>query len=267
MFQIIQKKDIAEQTSLFVMLAPEIAKKARPGQFVIIRLSEDGERIPLTIADMDENKGTITLIVQAIGYSTKIMCALKEGENILDIAGPLGTPSHIEKIGTFVGIGGGIGIAAVYPVIKGFKKIGVNTVSIIGGRTNKHLFWEDKVQETSNKLFITTDDGSKGEKGLVTAPLKRMIDSGEKIDLVFAVGPTVMMRAVAETTRPYKIPTVVSLNPIMIDATGMCGCCRVCVCGETKFACVDGPDFNAHDVDFNLLLSRQKMYKEQEQKI
>lgn len=264
MFTIIEKRELAGQTKLFVVSAPEIARKAKPGQFVVVRISNEGERIPLTIADMDINAGTITIIVQEIGYTTKKMGLLQKGGNILDVAGPLGMPTHIEKIGNVVGIGGGIGIAALFPVMRGFKNVGNTTVSIIGARSKELVLWEDKMRTVSDKLYVNTDDGSYGQKGLVTDTLKELITKGIDINLVFAVGPTVMMRAVAETTRSHKIKTIVSLNPIMIDATGMCGGCRVSVGGKTKFTCVDGPDFDAHEVDFELLMHRQKMYKDKE---
>jgi ferredoxin--NADP+ reductase len=264
---ILRKLELAEKTKLFIVQAEEITKKARPGQFVVVRISEYGERIPLTIADMDPVGGSITLIVQEIGYTTKKMGLLNEGEDILDLVGPLGVPTHIENFGTVVGIGGGIGIAALYPVMRGFKVAGNppgRTISIIGCRSKNLFFWEDKMRSISDEIYITTDDGSYGEKGLVIDPLKRLIENGTVINLVFAVGPTVMMKAVADTTRPYNIKTIVSLNPIMIDATGMCGCCRVSVGGKTKFTCVDGPDFDAHQVDFELLMHRQKIYLDKE---
>lgn len=257
---ILKKQEIAGKTKLFEVQAPEIAKKARPGQFVVVRISETGERIPLTIADMTED--SITLIVQEIGKTTRQMGILKEGENILDLVGPLGMPTHIEKIGTVVGISGGIGIAALYPVMRGFKEAGNKTISIIGCRSKKFFFWEDKMRSVSDDIYITTDDGTYGRKGLVIEPLKEILEKGP--NLVFAVGPTIMMRAVADTTRPSKIKTIASLNPIMVDATGMCGGCRVSVGGKTKFTCVDGPDFDAHEVDFELLMHRQKMYLEKE---
>lgn len=264
---IIKKEQIAEKIKLFIVNAPEIARRAKPGQFVVVKTSETGERIPLTIADMDSSSGTITLIVQEIGYTTTRMGLLNEGENILDLVGPLGVPTHIENLGTVVGIGGGIGIAALYPVMHGFKDAGNNNISIIGCRSKRFFFWEDRMRSVSNEIYITTDDGSYGEKSLVIDPLKELIEKKTPITLVFAVGPTVMMEAVADTTRPYNIKTIVSLNPIMIDATGMCGCCRVSVGGKTRFTCVDGPDFDAHQVDFELLMHRQKMYLDKEKKV
>lgn len=264
---ILKKAQLGEKTFLFVIKSSEIAKKARPGQFVIVRISDTGERVPLTIADMDTDSGTITLIVQEIGYTTKKMGLLNEGEAVLDLAGPLGTPTHIENVGTVVGIGGGIGIAALYSVARGFKSAGNKIISIIGARSKNLLLWEDKMRSVSDELYMTTDDGSCGQKGLVINPLKEMIEKGVEINLVFAVGPTIMMKAVADTTRQHKIKTIVSLNPIMIDATGMCGGCRVSVGGKTKFTCVDGPDFDAHEVDFELLMQRQKMYKDKERQL
>lgn len=265
MFSIVKKENLAQQVKLFIISAPEIAKKALAGQFVVVRLDETGERIPLTIADTDPLKSEITLVVQEVGYTTKKMGALNEGDSILDLVGPLGHPSHIENVGTVIGIGGGVGIAPLYPVLREFKKHGNTTISIIGARSKELLFWENRTRGVSDEIYITTDDGSYGKKALVTDPLKEFIQKETSINLVFAVGPTIMMKAVAETTRPYNIHTVVSLNPIMIDATGMCGGCRVSVGGETKFTCVDGPEFNAHQVDFDLLLHRQKMYLEAEQ--
>lgn len=264
MYSILKKEKIAKDTNLFVISAPELAHKARPGQFVIVRLREEGERIPLTIADLDKSKGTITLIVLEIGYSTRQMGKLQAGEALLDLAGPLGKPTHISKVGTVIGIGGGIGIAPVYPVLQAFKEAGNKTIAIIGAKTKDYLFWEEKMSNISDQLYVTTDDGSSGQQGFVIDPLKKLIANGTAINLIFAVGPTPMMKAVADTTRPGNIPTVVSLNPIMIDGTGMCGGCRITVGGETKFTCVDGPEFDAHKVDFNLLMQRQSMYKEKE---
>ncbi len=264
MYAILKKQEIAKDTTLFVIAAPDIARKAEPGQFVVIRLQEQGERIPLTLADMDTAAGTITLIALEIGYTTKQLARLNTGDNILDVAGPLGEPTHIEKIGTIVGLGGGIGIAPLYPILRKFKQTGNKVIAIIGAKIKEYLFWENEIRAISDQLIITTDNGSYGQKGFVIDPLKEMINKGLAIDLAFAVGPVPMMKAVADTTRPANIPTVVSLNPIMIDATGMCGGCRISVGGETKFACVDGPEFDAHKVDFDLLSQRQRMYKEKE---
>ncbi|MCE5284852.1 MAG: sulfide/dihydroorotate dehydrogenase-like FAD/NAD-binding protein [Pelosinus sp.] len=264
MFKILTKQELAPNVKMFEMDAPLIARKAQPGQFVILRIDEDGERVPLTIADFNREKGTITLIFQEVGGTTQLLGKLNEGESILDLVGPLGKPTHIENFGTVVCVGGGIGIAPVYPIARGMKEAGNNVVSIIGARSKDILIYEEEMAAVSNTLHITTDDGSAGHKGFVTDPLKQMLESGEKIGLVVAIGPVIMMRNVAETTRPYGVPTVVSLNPIMVDGTGMCGGCRVSVGNENKFACVDGPEFDAHKVDFAGLVTRQRMYKPQE---
>lgn len=264
MYEIIKKQELSPGVKLFDVLAPRIAKKALPGQFIILRVNEDGERIPLTIADFNREKGTITIIFQEVGVSTKLLGSLNEGESILDFVGPLGTATHIEKMGTIVCIGGGIGVAPVYPIARGFKELGNKVISIIGARSKDILILEEEMTDVSDELYITTDDGSKGQKGFVTDKLKELIDAGEEIALVMAIGPVVMMRSVAETTRPYGIKTLVSLNPIMVDGTGMCGGCRVKVGNESKFACVDGPEFDAHQVDFKGLMSRQRIYVDQE---
>lgn len=265
MYKVLVKKELSPAVKEFVMDAPMIARNAKPGQFVVLRINEVGERVPLTIADFDREAGTITLIFQELGYTTKQLGLLDEGDSILDLVGPLGLPSHIEKhAGTVICIGGGIGVAPVYPIARAFKQAGNKVISIIGARCSELLIFEDRMQEVSDTLMIATDDGSKGQKGFVTDLLKQVIDSGETIAEVIAIGPVVMMRAVAETTRPYSIRTMCSLNPIMVDGTGMCGACRVTVGAETKFACVDGPDFDAHLVDFKELMTRQRMYMTKE---
>lgn len=264
MYKILVKKELAPSVQLFELEAPRIAGKAQPGQFVIVRLDEEGERIPLTIADFDRVKGTVTIIFQEVGASTKAMGLLQEGDALLDVVGPLGKQTHIENFGTVVCIGGGIGIAPVYPIARGMREAGNKVISIIGARNKDILILEDEMGAVSDQLLITTDDGSKGHRGFVTDPLKQLIEAGEKIALVVAIGPVVMMRSVAEVTRSYGIQTVVSLNPIMVDGTGMCGGCRVQVGDESKFACVDGPEFDAHKVDFAGLIARQKMYLPQE---
>ena len=266
MNKILNKEMVADATSLFVVDAPEIARKARPGQFVILRVAEEGERFPLTIADFDRQAGTVTIVSLAVGVSTTLLDRLKNGDEILDLAGPLGNPTHIEKLGRVVCVGGGVGIAAVHAVAKGFKEAGSGVTSIIGARSESKLFWQDKMARAGDELIVTTDDGSAGQKGFVTQRLQELIDSGRNIDLVFAVGPTIMMKMVAKVTEPYGIKTIVSLNPVMLDGTGMCGGCRVEVGGEQKFACVDGPDFDAHEVNFDLLLSRLSAYKNEEQR-
>lgn len=264
MYKILTKKELSQGVQLFEIEAPMIAKKAQPGQFVIVRIDEDGERIPLTIADFNRDKGTITIIFQEVGGSTKALGNLNAGDSILDFVGPLGKATHIEKMGNVVCIGGGIGVAPIYPIARGMKEAGNHVISIMGARNESILILEEKMNAASNEVYITTDDGSKGHKGFVTDQLKKLIDSGMEISVVIAIGPVVMMRSVAETTRPYGIKTVVSLNPIMVDGTGMCGGCRVQVGDESKFACVDGPEFDAHQVDFAGLMSRQRMYKSQE---
>lgn len=264
MYKILVKQQLAPSVQLFEVEAPLIAKKAQPGQFVILRIDEEGERIPLTIADFNRETGTITLIFQEVGASTVELGRLNQGESILDLVGPLGKATHIEKMGTVVCVGGGIGIAPVYPIARGMKEAGNEVISIIGARSKDILIYEQEMAAVSDELIITTDDGSAGLKALVTQPLKELLDSDKTISLVVAIGPVIMMKFVAETTRPYGVPTVVSLNPIMVDGTGMCGGCRVSVGNENKFACVDGPEFDGHKVDFDVLMSRQRMYKPHE---
>lgn len=244
--------------------APRIAKKAQPGQFIILRIDETGERIPLTIADFDRKKGTIAMIFQAVGKTTAKLAALKTGDAILDFIGPLGNPSEIEKGGMVVLVGGGVGVAPIFPQARAFKEAGYKVISIIGARSANLLLWEDRMREFSDELYITTDDGTKGHHGFVTDIVKKILESGTKVDRVIAIGPPVMMRAVAGVTRPFNVKTIVSLNSIMVDGTGMCGACRVLVGNETKFACVDGPEFDAHLVDFTLLMNRLSMYQPEE---
>lgn len=262
--QIIRKEELAPNIKLFEIDQPLIARKVQPGQFVVIRHNEKGERIPLTVADYDRDRGTITIIFQEVGKSTYQMGELNVGDTLLDVVGPLGQPSEIANYGTVVCIGGGVGIAPVYPITRALKAAGNHTIAIIGARTKELLFWEERFREISHELYITTDDGSYGRKGFVSDELQRLIDDGYKIDRVWAIGPAIMMKVVCDVTRPHKIKTIVSLNPIMVDGTGMCGACRVEVGGETKFTCVDGPEFDGHLVDFDLLMKRQSIYKEQE---
>ena len=265
MAKILLKKEFSPGVFEYVLDAPLIAKKCRPGQFIMLRTDKDSERIPLTIADFDRQQGTINIVFQEVGNTTKHLGEdFNQGDNILDLLGPLGQPSHIEKYGTVVCIGGGIGVAPVYPIARALKEVGNKIVSIIGARNESLIIYEEKMLAISDELIITTDDGSKGRKGFVTDPLKDMLTSDEKPDLVLAIGPVVMMRGVAETTRPYNVHTVASLNSIMVDGTGMCGGCRVSIGDESKFVCVDGPEFDAHLVDFANLLQRQQMYKDQE---
>jgi ferredoxin/flavodoxin---NADP+ reductase len=266
MYNIIEARFLSDDVKLFRIEAPKIAKKRQAGQFVIIRIDEEGERIPLTIADSDTEAGTVTIIVQGVGKTTRKLNNLQTGDTIKDIVGPLGLPSEIEKFGTTVSIGGGVGTAIAYPTAVALKKAGNHVITINGARTKDLVILEDEMKAVSDEAFITTDDGSYGHHGFVTDMLQKLIDDGKKIDFVLAIGPIPMMRAVAEVTRPHNIKTVVSLNPIMIDGTGMCGGCRVTVGGKTKFACVDGPEFDAHQVDFKVLIDRNRMYAEYEKK-
>ncbi|MFC1616625.1 sulfide/dihydroorotate dehydrogenase-like FAD/NAD-binding protein [Candidatus Margulisiibacteriota bacterium] len=265
MHKIITKQAISDVVKLFEIEHPQIAKKAQAGQFVIVRLFENGERIPLTIADFNHEKGTITLVVQEVGKSTIQMGKLKENDSILDMAGPLGHPSDAKNYGTVLCIGGGLGIAPIYPIMRELKNAGNKVISILGARSKNLLFWEDKVKAVSDELFLTTDDGSVGQKGLVTGIQHKLI-SERKIDKIYAIGPAIMMKFVVETSRPKNISTIVSLNSIMIDGTGMCGGCRVTVSGQQKFVCVDGPEFEGLEVDFDNLLSRQSFYLDEEKK-
>ncbi len=262
MYKIISAKFLAEDIKRFDIEAPKIAKKRLAGQFVIIRLDDYGERIPLTIADSDIEKGIITIIVQGIGKTTKQLNLLESGDSIMDVVGPLGLPSHIENFGTSVSIGGGVGTAIAYPTAVALKQAGNHVITINGARTKDLVILEEEMKAISNESYVTTDDGSYGFHGFVTQKLQALIDEGNKIDFVLAIGPIPMMKAVAEVTRPHGIKTVVSLNPIMVDGTGMCGGCRVIVDGKSQFACVNGPEFDAHLVDFKNLTDRNKMYND-----
>jgi ferredoxin/flavodoxin---NADP+ reductase len=264
MNRIVEARFLAPDVKLFRIDAPKIAEKREAGQFIILRVHDNGERIPLTIADSDLEDGTITIIVQGVGKTTKFLNTLETGDSIRDLVGPLGKPSHIEKFGTAVSIGGGVGTAIAFPTAVALKQEGNEVISIIGGRTKEFVILEDELRETSDEVYPCTDDGSYGFHGFVTQKLQELIDSGRQIDFVLAIGPIPMMRAVAEVTRPYGINTVVSLNPIMIDGTGMCGGCRAIVDDKTVFVCVDGPEFDAHKVDFSILTQRNKMYLPQE---
>ena len=263
MFKILKKEELSESITAFDIDAKDIAKKAKPGNFIVLKTHEQGERIPLTIADFDREKGTITTVFQKVGKSTYYLGALNEGDFITDVIGPLGIPSHIENFGKVVCIGGGVGIAPIYPITRALKEAGNIIISIIGARTKSLLFWEEKMRKVSDELIITTDDGSYGRKAVVTIPLEELLKEGN-INLVVAIGPAIMMKFACKTTEKYNVKTIVSLNSIMIDATGMCGGCRVGVGGETKFCCVDGPEFDGHKVDFDLLMERQKMYLDEE---
>ncbi len=264
MNKIVEARFLSPDVKLLRIEAPRIAQKRKAGQFVILRVHEHGERIPLTIADSSNEDGTVTIIVQGIGKTTRLLNSLDVGDNIHDIVGPLGKASEIENFGTAVSIGGGVGTAIAYPTAKALKEEGNYVISIIGGRTKELVILEDEMKAVSDEVYPTTDDGSYGFHGFVTQKLQELIDEGRKLDFVLAIGPIPMMKAVAEVTRPYGIKTVVSLNPIMVDGTGMCGGCRAIVGNETVFVCVDGPEFDAHKVNFDVLTNRNKMYLPQE---
>ncbi|HWR01120.1 MAG TPA: sulfide/dihydroorotate dehydrogenase-like FAD/NAD-binding protein [Chlorobaculum sp.] len=264
MYRIVSAIFLAENIKKFEIEAPRIAKKRKAGQFVMLRIEANGERIPLTIADSDPEKGTITIIAQGAGKSTRELNSKEAGDTIADVVGPLGTPSHIENFGTAVSIGGGVGTAIAYPTAAALKQAGNYVITINGARNKDLVILEQEMKAVSDEAYITTDDGSYGFNGFVTQKLQELIDSGRKIDFVLAIGPIPMMRAVAEVTRPYHIRTMVSLNPIMIDGTGMCGGCRVTVDDQIKFACVDGPEFDAHLVDFKNLSDRNRIYLQEE---
>ncbi len=264
MFEILKKEKLAPKTFFMEVNAPRIAQKAEPGQFIVIRVYEKGERIPLTIADFNRKEGTISMVFQEIGKTTHLLGTKNPGEKIADILGPLGNPSEIDHFGKVICIGGGVGIAPVYPLSRKLKQNGNNVISIIGYRSKDYVFWEDKMKSASNQLYIATNDGSYGEKGFVTDVLLKLLENGEKPDRIFAIGPAIMMKAVADLTRKYKIKTIVSLNSLMVCGMGMCGACRVTIGGETKFTCSDGPDFDAHLVNFDELMKRLNTYKEEE---
>lgn len=264
MYKIVSKKELAQKIKQIEIHAPDIANKAQAGQFVILRVNKVGERIPLTLVDWNREKGTITLIFLETGVTTEKLGALKPEESITDIAGPLGNPSEIKQYGTVCIIGGGVGTASAYPIARAFKEAGNKVVSIIGARTSSLLILEEDMKKVSDELYISTDDGTKGHKGFVSDVLRTLIDKSYIFNRVYAIGPTVMMRAVANTTKPYNVHTIVSLNPIMLDGMGMCGACRVTVAGKTKFACVEGPEFDAHEVDFAELLKRQMAFATEE---
>ncbi|MBR1885660.1 MAG: sulfide/dihydroorotate dehydrogenase-like FAD/NAD-binding protein [Schwartzia sp.] len=263
--KVLKKELLSPGVYRFDVDAPRIAKKTQPGQFIIVRANEEGERIPLTVADFDRDKGIITIIFQVVGASTEILASFGEGDMILDFVGPLGKKSEIEPgLGTVVCIGGGIGVAPVYPIARGMKEAGNKVISIMGARSKDILIMEKEMRAVSDETIVTTDDGSYGVKGFVTTALAQLVERGEKIDLVYAIGPVVMMKSVVDATRPLGLKTIVSLNPVMVDGTGMCGGCRVQVGDETKFACVDGPEFDGHLVDFVGLRARQGMFRDQE---
>lgn len=264
-YKVLSKKELCPNQYEMVIEAPYIVRNAKAGQFIIFRVEENGERVPLTIADVNKETGTVTIVFMAVGHSTKKLAELQSGEELLDIAGPLGQPTHIKKYGTVVCLAGGYGAAPCYLIAKAFKEAGNKVYMIMGARTKELIFWQDKMKRACDELFITTDDGSLGEKGFVTQVLERII-SNEKVDYAIAVGPLPMMRAVANMTKDKEIYTEASMNPIMVDGTGMCGACRLTVDGQIKFACVDGPDFDAHKINFDEIINRSKIYKEEEKR-
>jgi len=263
--RVLEKRQLSENVFSMLFDAPKIARKRKPGQFVVVRIHEQGERIPLTIADADAGGGTVRLIFQVVGKSTAQMADLNVGDEVLDLVGPLGTPTHIENVGTVACIGGGVGIAPVFPITQGLKNAGNHIIAIIGARTKDLIIMEQEMRSVSDELVVTTDDGTYGFHGFVSQALENLyLLPGKKIDQVVAIGPVPMMRAVCDVTRKYSLPTIVSLNSIMVDATGMCGACRVSVGGKTRFVCVDGPEFDGHQVDFKELIDRQRIYLNEE---
>ena len=263
MYEVVGKKALSDSVKLMKIKAPLVAKKAQPGQFIILRIDEKGERIPLTIADFDRKKGTITIIFLEVGKTTKKLGTLNVGDSLENFVGPLGLPSEVKKYGTVVCVGGGVGIAPLYPIVKALKEAGNYVISILGAKTKNLLLLEKEIHGFSDEFYIATDDGSKGHKGFVSDVLQQVINK-HKIDLVMAIGPIIMMKVVSDLTRKYNIKTLVSLNPIMVDGTGMCGGCRVSVDGKTKFACVDGPEFDGHKVDFDNLMLRNRRFIHEE---
>lgn len=266
MYKILLREDLAPSIHLFKVEAPAVAKKAQPGQFIIVRVDDKGERIPLTIADWERNEGSITIVFMEVGATTRKLATLNAGDYIPNFVGPLGMPTHIDKFGTVVCVAGGFAIATIVPIARAMRAVGNKVISIMGFRTKELVFWEHQLRSVSDELIVTTDDGSYQRKGVVTEPLRELLESERKIQRVIAIGPTIMMKFCAKTTEPFGVKTIVSLNPIMVDGTGMCGCCRVEVGGVTKFACVDGPDFDAHQVDWDLLMARQRIYLDEEKR-
>jgi ferredoxin/flavodoxin---NADP+ reductase len=264
MYKILEREDLTPNIHLFKVLAPEIAGKAKAGQFVIVRMDEKSERIPLTLADWDAKAGTVTVVFMEVGTSTYRLNLLRTGDNVMNFVGPLGLPTHIEQFGTVICVAGGVGTAPIYPIARSLKAAGNKVITIQGARSKDLIFWEDKLRGTSDQLIVTTDDGTYGRKALVTEPLKDILQSNERIKRVIAIGPSIMMKFCSKTTEPFKVKTIVSLNTIMVDGTGMCGCCRVSINGVTKFTCVDGPDFDGHQVDWDILSARQRTYLQEE---
>ena len=264
MFRIVKKEELTEVTTLMEVEAPRVARSIKPGQFVIVQPKERGERIPLTMVEADPDRGTVTIVFQVVGKTTTELNTMVEGDHIAHFVGPLGLPTPIEKLGTVVMVGGGLGVAPIYPKVRAYKQAGNEVIAIIGARTKDLLILEKEMLDCCDELIVCTDDGSYGEKGFVTAPMERILKE-RKVDMVEIIGPVPLMKFGSQITKKYGVRTLVSLNPIMVDGTGMCGACRVTVGGETKFACVDGPDFDAHEVDFDELMARLKTYTDMEQ--
>ena len=264
-YGIVSKRPMAPTVTLMEVEAPRVARKVQAGQFVMIRVDESGERIPLTVADKDPDKGTITLVFQAVGYTTRSLAGLEVGQALADVLGPLGKATEVKKYGRVVCVAGGVGIAFIYPEIKAFAEAGNEVISILGARSAELLFYVQEIEALSKEVHIATDDGSLGHHGLVTDVLRELVEGGEKYDYCIAIGPIPMMKATTALTKEFDLPTLVSLDPIMVDGTGMCGGCRVTVGGEVKFACVDGPDFDGHLVDFDELAQRKRAFAEEEQ--
>jgi ferredoxin/flavodoxin---NADP+ reductase len=263
-YDILVREDLAPVTKLFEVSAPEVARKAKAGQFVIVRVDENGERVPLTIADFDRTKGTLTLIFQEVGKTTRQLGKMQPGDKLASVTGPLGLPSEIENYGTIMVVGGGVGVAPVFPIARALKEAGNHVVAVMGARDRSLLFWEEKMRSVSDELIVCTDDGSYGRKALVTVPVKEILEARKDVKMIWAIGPAIMMKFVTLTTKPFGVKTLVSLNSIMVDGTGMCGACRVEVGGTTRFVCVDGPEFDGHEVDWNLLMERQRQYVPEE---
>ena len=263
MYQILAREDLTPEIHLFEIAAPGVAKKAQAGQFVVIRVDEKGERIPLTIADWDREKGTVTVVFMEVGKTTRKLATVEAGESVASFAGPLGVPTHIDNFGTVVCVAGGFAIATIVPIARAMRAAGNKVISIMGFRNRELVFWEDRLRSVSDELIVTTDDGSYGRKALVTIPMKELLEQ-RQVDHMWAIGPAIMMKFCALTAKPFDVPLIVSLNSIMVDGTGMCGSCRCEVGGETRFACVHGPEFDGHQVDWDLLLARQRVYLDEE---
>lgn len=264
MYRVVKRRELAEAIVLLEVEAPAVAKKAQPGEFVIVRQNDNSERIPLTIMDFNREKGTITIVIQEVGYSSALITQMQEGDSFVDFVGPLGIATEIENYGTVLCVGGGVGIAPVHPIARGLKEAGNKVISVLGARSKDLMILEEEMRAASDEVVIATDDGSYGIKGFVTHGIQSILDKGVKIDCIWAIGPAIMMKSVANFTRPLGIKTIVSMNTIMVDGTGMCGACRLEVDGETKFACVDGPEFDGHKVDFDLAMKRSTFFRNEE---